>query len=99
MIDNYIFDKDCYFIKDFVAIQRWLINKKSVGILKKEVLEYGPKVISFLILNQKVTENKKIMDSKSQKDLTKIEIDAYNKLINELNKEVDVYNKLNTKFN
>jgi hypothetical protein len=39
------------------------------------------------------------MDSKSQKDLTKIEIDAYNKLINELNKEVDVYNKLNTKFN
>lgn len=21
MIDNYIFDKDCYFIKDFVAIQ------------------------------------------------------------------------------
>lgn len=63
------------------------------------MLEYGPKVISFLILNQKVTENKKIMDSKSQKDLTKIEIDAYNKLINELNKEVDVYNKLNTKFN
>ena len=101
MIDNFILDKDCFLISDFVAIQQnsnALDQYANEGIKKlnnfvaykndemlinatKQVLECSPVAISFLMLNQKVTENKKIMDSKSQKDLTTIEIDAYNKLI------------------
>jgi len=101
MIDNFILDKDCFLISDFVAIQEnsnALDQYANEGIEKlnnfvaykndemlinatKQVLECSPVAISFLMLNQKVTENKKIMDSKSQKDLTTIEIDAYNKLI------------------
>lgn len=90
-------------LKSFVSYKndQTLVNatKKAMEFYKKEVLEYSPKVVSFLMLNQKVEESKKTMDAKSQKDLTKVEIDAFNKLIGDLNKEVGTYNKLNAKFN
>jgi len=90
-------------LKTFVSFKNdpILVNatKKVMDFYKKEVAEFTPKVISFLMLNQKVAESKKTMEAKSQKDLTKTEIDAFNKLIGEVNREVGNYNKLNTKFN
>ena len=52
-----------------------------------------------MMLNQKFQETKKIMDNKSAASRSKEEVDNFNKLVNELNKEVGNYNANNTKFN
>lgn len=75
------------------------VTKKALEFYKKEAIELSPKVVSFLMLNQKMEENNTTMNNKSPKDRTKEEIDAFNKLVTEVNKEVGNYNKLNTKFN
>ncbi|MBG6062563.1 hypothetical protein IWX83_002363 [Flavobacterium sp. CG_9.1] len=78
-----------------------LVNatKKVLEFSKKEAVEFAPGVIGFMMLNQKFQESKKTMDDKATKSRTKAEVDNFNLLVNELNKEVGTYNKLNTKFN
>lgn len=78
-----------------------LVNatKKILEFSKKEALEFAPEVIGFMMLNQKFQESKKTMDDKATKSRTKAEVDNFNLLVNELNKEVGAYNKINTKFN
>lgn len=78
-----------------------LVNatKKVLEFSKKEALELGPNIISFMMLNQKFQESKKTMDSKSANNRSKEEIDNFNKLVNEVNKEVGNYNKTINKFN
>jgi len=75
-----------------------LVNgtKKALEFYKKEALEFAPAVTDFLMLNQKAEETKKAMDAKGKP--SKAEIDAYNKTVADLNKAVDAYNKLTTKF-
>ncbi len=75
-----------------------LVNatKKVLEFYKKEALEFAPAVAEFMLLSQKAEDSKKAMDSKGKP--TKAETDAYNKTVNELNKAVDAYNKLNTKY-
>jgi len=78
-----------------------LVNatKKAMEFYQKEATELAPKIISFLMLNEKMEESSTAMNNKSAKNRTKEEVDAFNKLVNEVNKEVDNYNKLTTKFN
>ena len=78
-----------------------LVNatKKALEFTKKEALEFSPKVVTFLMLNQKFQESKKIMDNKAAASISKEEVANFNALVNELNKEVGNYNAINSKFN
>ncbi|WP_432670873.1 hypothetical protein [Flavobacterium sp. SM2513] len=78
-----------------------LVNatKKAMEFYQKEAVELAPKIISFLMLNEKMQESSTAMNNKSPKNRTKEEVDAFNKLVNEVNKEIGTYNKLNAKFN
>lgn len=76
-----------------------LATKKELEFSKKEALELSPSVVSFMMLNQKFLENKKVMDNKSAGNRSKEEVDNFNKLVNELNKEVGNYNRTINKFN
>ena len=78
-----------------------LVNatKKAMEFYQNEATELAPKIISFLMLNEKMEESNTAMNNKSPKNRTKEEIDAFNKLVNEVNKEIGNYNKLNAKFN
>ena len=75
-----------------------LINatKKTLEFYKKEALELVPATTDFLMLNQKMEDSKKSMDSKSA--ASKEEVANYNKMVGEVNKALGNYNKLNTKF-
>lgn len=77
-----------------------LINatKKALEFYKKEALEMTPKVVNFLMLNQKVEDSQASLEKKPEKQRTKQEIDNFNNLVKEVNKEVGKYNKLNSKF-
>lgn len=75
-----------------------LVNatKKVLEFYKKQAVEYTPAVTNFIMLTQKVEETKKTLESKSAP--SKEEVAAFNKLVNEVNKEAGNYNKLNTKY-
>ncbi|MDI1255743.1 MAG: hypothetical protein PSV16_06560 [Flavobacterium sp.] len=75
------------------------VTKKYLDFCKKEAAEFSPGVVSFLMLNQKFEESKTAMDNKSESDRTKAEIDNFNKLVKDVNKEIGNYNNLNIKFN
>ncbi|WP_304198517.1 hypothetical protein [Flavobacterium alvei] len=76
-----------------------LATKKVLEFTKKEALELAPTTISFMMLNQKFQESKKVIDNKSASSRTKEEVDNFNKLVNEVNNEVGNYNKTINKFN
>lgn len=78
-----------------------LINatKKALEFYKKEAIELSPKIVAFMMLNEKMEESNTTMNNKKAKDRTKEQVDAFNKLVAEVNKEVGNYNKLNVKFN
>jgi hypothetical protein len=72
-----------------------MATKKALEFYKKEAQQYVPKIVSFLMFNDKFENAKKLMEAKSAKDRTKEEIDNYNTLVNQVNKEIDNYNKIN----
>ncbi|POY35518.1 hypothetical protein C3L50_15995 [Flavobacterium alvei] len=76
-----------------------LATKKVLEFTKKEALELAPTTVSFMMLNQKFQESKKVIDNKSASSRTKEEIDNFNKLVNEVNNEVGNYNKTINEFN
>ena len=47
------------------------------------------------MFNEKFETAKKSLESKSDKDRTKEEIDNYNAMVKQVNKEIDTYNKIN----
>ena len=73
-------------------------TKKALEFYKKEALEMTPKVVNFLMLNQKVEDSQASLEKKSEKERSKQEVDNFNNLVKEMNKEVGEYNKLNSKF-
>lgn len=73
-------------------------TKKALEFYKKEALVLTPKVVSFLMLNQQAEDTKESLEKKLEKERTKQEIDSFNALIKEVNKEASVYNKLNATF-
>lgn len=71
-------------------------TKKVLEFYKKEALEFAPKTVEFMMMNQKMEDTQASMKSKSAPG--KEEITAYNKLVNEFNTMTGSYNNLNTKF-
>ncbi|WP_295335661.1 hypothetical protein [Flavobacterium sp.] len=72
-----------------------LITKKTLEFYKKQGEQFVPKVIDFMMFNEKFETAKKSLESKSDKDRTKEEIDSYNAMVKQVNKEIDTYNKIN----
>lgn len=72
-----------------------LVTKKALEYYKKEALQYAPKVVDFLMFNEKFDAARKSLESKSDKDRTKEEIENYNGMVKQINKEIDNYNKIN----
>ncbi|MDI9258407.1 LIC11966 family surface protein [Flavobacterium sedimenticola] len=70
-------------------------TKKALEYYKKEGQQFAPKVIEFLMFNEKFESAKKSLESKSDKDRTKEEIDNYNGMVKQINKEIENYNKIN----
>ena len=73
-----------------------LITKKALEFYKKQGEEFTPKVVAFMMFNEKFETAKKSLESKSDKDRTKEEIDNYNTMVKQVNKEIDTYNKINS---
>ena len=72
------------------------VTKKALEFYKKQAQQYVPKVVSFLMFNDKFENAKKTLESKNAKDRTNEEINNYNEMIKQVNKEIDTYNKVNT---
>ncbi len=76
-----------------------LMTKKALEFYKKEAEKYVPNVISFYMFNEKFDNAKKTMEAKSEKDRTREEIDNYNGMVKQINKEIENFNKVNTSNN
>ncbi|WP_412476342.1 LIC11966 family surface protein [Flavobacterium sp. TBRC 19031] len=72
-----------------------LITKKALEFYKKQGQQFVPKIVEFMMFNEKFETAKKTLESKSDKDRTKEEIDNYNNMVKQVNKEIDNYNKIN----
>ena len=70
-------------------------TKKTLEYYKKQAQNYVPKLVDFFMFNDKFENAKKTLDAKSQKDRTKEEVDNYNNMVKQVNKEIDNYNKNN----
>lgn len=74
-------------------------TKKTLEYYKKQVQQYCPKVVAFLMFNEKFDNAKKTMEAKSQKDRTEEEVNNYNAMVKQVNKEITDFNKVsNTNF-
>jgi hypothetical protein len=73
-------------------------TKKAMEFYQKVAREYSPKIIAFMMLNEKMSESNVVMNNKAPKDKTNEEINTFNKLVSEVNKEIGNYNKLNTQL-
>lgn len=71
-----------------------LITKKALDYYKKQAQQFSPKVVDFLMFNEKFDSARKSLESKSDKDRTKEEIENYNGMVKQINKEIDNYNKI-----
>lgn len=72
------------------------ITKKALEFYKKEAQQYVPKMIDFIMFNDKFENAKKTLEAKKANDRSKEEIENYNAMVKQVNKEIDTYNKLNT---
>lgn len=75
------------------------VTKKYFEFAQKEAAEYAPKASSFLMLNQKFEENKKLFEGKSERQRTQEDVNNFNKLVEEYNKGINDYNRINNKYN
>ena len=73
-----------------------LITKKALEFYQKQGEQFTPKVVPFMMFNEEFEAAKKSLESKSDKDRTKEEIDNYNTMVKQVNKEIDTYNKINS---
>lgn len=90
-------------LKTFEAYKKdpMLVNatKNYLEFCKKEADELSPVSVSYTMLNLKVQESQKTLENKKEKDRTNEEIDNYNKLVSQMNKEVVAFNRINNKYN
>lgn len=70
-----------------------IATRKALEYYKKQGQQYVPKVIEFLMFSEKFETARKSLESKSGKDKTKEEVDNYNGMVKQINKEIDNYNK------
>ncbi len=73
-----------------------LINetKRALLFYKKVAEDFTPKVVSYLMFQDKFENAKKTMEAKNQNDRTKEEIENFNAMVKQINKEIATYNKL-----
>jgi hypothetical protein len=71
------------------------ITKKALEYHKKEAQQYVPKIVDFIMFNEKFDNAKKTLEAKKEKDRSKEEIDNFNTMVKQVNKEIENYNKLN----
>ncbi len=72
------------------------ITRKSLEFFKKEALQFAPKIVEFIMFNDKFENSRKTLEAKSAKDRSKEEIDSYNVMVKQVNNEINTYNKLNS---
>lgn len=70
-------------------------TRKSLEAFQKSGTQFVPKIVDFLMFNEKFEAAKKSLDAKNDKDRTQEEVDNYNSLVKEANKQIDNYNKIN----
>lgn len=70
-------------------------TKKALEYYKREAVEYVPKVTAFYMFSDKFENAKKSIESKSAKDRSKEEIENFNSMVKQINKEIDGFNKIN----
>lgn len=68
--------------------------KKALLFYKKVAEEHTPKVVAYLMFYDKFENAKKTLEAKSESDRTKEEVDNYNTMVKQINKEIANYNKL-----
>jgi len=73
--------------------------RQIVSFYDREAKKDFPVITDFYIKKDNFEKLGKLMNSKKKKDLTKEDIDKYNKSVNEYNKAVKDVNKVNTKMN
>lgn len=61
---------------------------------KQTADEFTPKVVSYLMFYDKFENAKKTMEAKSESDRTREEVENYNALVKQVNKEIANFNKL-----
>jgi hypothetical protein len=71
------------------------VTKKSLEFFKKEAQQYVPKIVDFLMFNDKFENTRKTLEAKNAKDRSSQEIDNYNAMVKLVNTEINNYNKLN----
>lgn len=82
-------------------------NDKSIATATKKAFEFFideadnkmPQIVDFLILNEDLQKTQNALEKTPQKKRTKEQIDGYNNMVNDFNKKVKVYNKLNNDLN
>ncbi|WP_162128301.1 LIC11966 family surface protein [Flavobacterium phycosphaerae] len=72
-----------------------IATKNALEYYKKQAQQYVPKVVDFLMFNEKFDTARKSMEAKSDKDRTKEEIDNFNGMVKQINKGIEDYNKGN----
>ena len=72
-------------------------TKKVLDYYKKQAADFVPNIVSFYMFTDKFENIKKSLESKSQANRTKEEIEKYNSMVKQANKEIDNFNNLNTK--
>lgn len=70
-------------------------TKKALEFYKKQAQQYVPKIVDFIMFNDKFENAKKTLEAKNANDRSKEEIDSYNAMVKQVNKEIDNYNKVN----
>jgi hypothetical protein len=71
------------------------VTKKSLEFFKKEAQQYVPKIVDFIMFNDKFENTRKTLEAKNAKDRSKEEIDNYNAMVKQVNSEINNYNKIN----
>ena len=71
-------------------------TKKALEFYKKQGENHIQTVTNFYMFNDKFESAKKSMESKKKSDITKEEVDNYNKMVKEVNNQINNYNKENT---
>lgn len=76
-----------------------LSTKKYLEFYKKQTQNYVPKILEYLMFSEKFNNAKSTLENKIAKDRTKEEIDNYNSMVKQMNKEIDAFNKINATNN
>jgi hypothetical protein len=82
-------------------------NDKSIANTTKKAFDFFideadnkmPQIVEFLVLNEDLQKTQAALEKTPQRKRTKEQIDGYNNMVNDFNKKVKIYNKLNDELN